>query len=165
MNGSPRGGGASDRGGGDRGGGGSRNPAPGPDALRRARNYWEQSGEDCKDAGQRLQHRNWLDASYLHYQSAVNALICVCHLHGKFRVPANSAVQLAASCAGEEPRFAGLREACGELEEVLQRGPYDAGRDPLEEERLANRCQAHAGIVRDTVRGYLKDNRKRYFKP
>ena len=160
MNGSPHGGGS-----GAGGDAGSRNPAPSPDARRRARNYWEQSGEDFKEAGRRLKLRNWLDASYLHYQSAVNALICVCYLHGEFRAPANSAVQLAALCAGEEPRFARLQEACGELEEVLQRSPYDAGRDPEEEKRLAQRCRTHADTVRETVRGYLKENRQRYFRP
>ncbi len=162
MSGSPRDGGDRSA---ARGGSGNHGPAPGPDALRRARTCWEQSGEDFKDAGRRLKQRNWLDASYLHYQSAVTALISVCRLHGEVRVPANSAVQLAALCAGEEPCFAGLEEACGELEEVLQRGPYDAGRDPLEEERLANRCRTHAAAVRDSVRGYLKEHRKRYFKP
>ena len=144
---------------------GKPSPSPSPDILRRARNYWEQSGEDCKDAGRRLQQHHWLDASYLDYQSAVNALICVCYLHGEIRVPANSAVQLAALCAADAPRFAELEEACAELEDVLQRGPYDAGRDPGEEERLAQSCRTHADTVRNTVRGYLKENRKRYFKP
>ena len=151
------------------GGGGKPNqtssPSPSPDTLRRARNYWEQSGADHKDAGRRLKLHDCLDASYMDYQSAVNALICVCILHGELRAPANSAVQLAVLCAGEEPRFSRLQEACGELEAVLQRGPYDPGRDAGEEERLAQQSHAHAKAVRDTVRGYLKENRRRYFKP
>jgi hypothetical protein len=89
----------------------------------------------------------------------------VCFLHGRFQLPSHSAVQLASLAQELDPRFAALGPSCQALEGVQERGPYDEARAEAEERAESRDCFRHSESVRKTVRGYLKEHRKRFFSP
>lgn len=92
--------------------------APSPQALRRAKLFWEQAGLDSQGARQKHKARAYLESGYLSFQAALNALTAVCYLNAKFQLPNHSAVQMAGLCAAVDTRFEAVREACEALEAV-----------------------------------------------
>lgn len=140
-------------------------PAPGPDALRRARTFWEQSQADLKDARRRLRARDWLQSSYLSYQASLNALISVCYLHGELRPPNASTLQLSALLQGYDPHFERVEAAAQELDAAHELNPYAAERDEADERRRSRLYYDHSDSILKTVRGYLKTHRRRFFAP
>jgi hypothetical protein len=140
-------------------------PTPTPEAVRRARTFWEQGQADLKESRRRLRARAWLDSSYLSFQASLNALSSVCTLHGEFRLPSHSTGRLAALAQGYDPRFAALGEPAQELEAVQELNPYAAGRDAAEEQRRSRLYYAHSDSILKAVRGYLKTHRRHFFAP
>lgn len=144
----------------------SRQPdTPSPETVRRSRLYWEQSQEDLKGAWKQWRGQSYLESSYLSLQAALNAMATVCTLHGHLRLPVFSPLKLAGLCETADARFAGLSGPCEALEAVQERGPYDEARDAEEEKSHARLCYDHSDRILKTVRGYLKENRRRYFAP
>lgn len=139
--------------------------SPSPETLRRARLFWEQSGQDLKDAGQRLRAGANLESGYYSLQAALNALSAVCTLHGHFQLPQSSTLHMLALCRAADPRFARLDEACTALEEAAAQNPFapNPGTDGGKAAGKARLSQSNEIIK--AVRGYLKDNRKRFFAP
>jgi HEPN domain-containing protein len=133
--------------------------------LRRARTCWEQSRLDRQEARRRLKARAWLESRYFSFQASINALTCVCLLHGRFQVPSHSAVRLAGLVQELDARFSALGPACQALEGVQDRGPYDEAREETEERAESRDCFRHSEAVRKAVRGYLREHRQRFFSP
>ncbi len=140
-------------------------PAPTPQTVRRAKLFWEQAGQDRKNAEMKHKAREHLESGYLSFQAALNALTVVCYLNGKFQLPNFSAVRMAALCADIDPRFEALREACAALEAVQQRSPFDAAPDAAVLAELSRTSLERGAQVLDAVRLYLKDHRKHAFAP
>lgn len=141
---------------------------PSADTLRRARTFWEQSGLDLAEARRRLRGGDGLDASYLSFQAAINALTSLCYLHGEFRVPNHSATQLAARLQELEPELdptPALAEAAAALDAVQGLTPYAAQRNPDDERRHGRLYYDHGSAILNTVKRYLKRHRKRFFAP
>ena len=138
---------------------------PSAESIRRAQLFWEQSAQDLKAAKAESKGRDFLQSSFMSLQAAVNALSAVCHLHGHFQLPPGNPSQLAALCAETEPRFAELIDACPALGQALERNPFDPHRDAEEEAALSRRCLAELEPLLRLVKGYLNDNRERFFKP
>jgi len=139
--------------------------APTPQALRRARLFWAQAGQDQKAAAQKHKGRAYLESGYLSFQAALNALTVVCYLNGKFQLPNFSAVQMAALCAEIDPSFEAVRESCAALEAVQQRSPFDAAPDAVALAELSHASLEHGAQVLDAVRAYLQVHRRRAFAP
>ena len=74
--------------------------APSPEMRRRAQLFWAQSGDDLKAAKRYLRRRDFVHSGFHSFQCAVNALSCVCYLHGYFQLPANSPLRLLVMAAG-----------------------------------------------------------------
>lgn len=139
--------------------------APTPEGLRRARNFWEQSQADLKEARRKLRAQSFLDSSFLSFQASINALTSVCYLHGEYRVPSHSAAQLVATVQAFDDRFEGVADAAQALEDVQELNPYAAERDAAEEQRLSRLYYDHSDSILKAVKGYLKAHRKRFFAP
>jgi HEPN domain-containing protein len=138
---------------------------PTPHALRRARTFWEQSQADLAEARRKLRARAWLDSSYLSYQASLNALTCVCYLHGEYRVPNFSTLQLAVKLQGFDPAFARVEPAAQALEAAQNLNPYAPERDEADEQRQSRLYYDHGATILKAVRGYLKAHRARFFAP
>lgn len=138
---------------------------PSPEAVRRARAFWEQSRQDLKEARRKLNSKSYLDSSYLSLQAAINSMMSVCYLNGEFRVPNFSTIQLAGRLEGFDARFRAIAPHCRALEEVQGRSPYDPARDEADERSQSRLNYAQGDAILKAVRGYLKENRKRFFSP
>ena len=138
---------------------------PSPEAVRRARTFWEQSRQDLQEARRKLKARSYLDSSYLSLQAAINSMMSVCYLNGEFRVPNFSTIQLAGRLEGFDARFRAIAPHCRALEEVQSRSPYDPARDEADERSQSRLNYAHGDAILKAVRVYLKENRKRFFSP
>ena len=138
---------------------------PTPEMIRRAKVFWEQSGQDFKAAKAALRRREHLQSSLLSLQAALNGLSAVCHLHGHFQLPAASPVRLLTLCAAADPRFGELIEDCAALEQATEIDPFSEKRDPEQEADLGRRCAGEGGRLRKFLNKYLKENQSRYFKP
>ncbi len=139
--------------------------APTPATRRQAQVTWQQSLADLRSARRKLRQRALLDAGYLSLQTAVNALATVCRLQGLFQIPHHSLSDLIGLCCEADPRFEALRDVPAVLDEVLLKSPFAPAEDPLAEAPHAEACLREAGRVVELVRGYLKENRRRYFAP
>ncbi len=139
--------------------------APTPEALRRARLLWQQGGSDLNSARVRRKEGAHLESAYLSFQAAINALSAVCYLHGQFRIPNFSPVQLASLCEGFDGQFSALAAPCAELEGVQKHGPFDAATDGQALGTLSKDALQRSLAVQDAVRRYLTANRKRFFTP
>ena len=138
---------------------------PTPEALRRAQLFWRQAEDDLKAAGKRHKAKVYIEAGYLSFQGAINALTVVCYLHGQFQVPNYSAAKMAAACVEIDERFATLEAACMALEQVQHHSPFGSAGDPA-----AVAEDSRAGLeggrqVLEMVRSYLKEHRREYFAP
>jgi len=140
-------------------------PIPTAETLRRARMFWEQGQADLAEAKRLRRAGSHLDSSYLSFQAAINALTSVCYLHGEFRVPNFSTVQLAALLQGFDAQFERVEAAAQALESAQELNPFAGERDLAEEQRRAEEFYDHGYSIVKTVRGYLKANRKRFFAP
>jgi HEPN domain-containing protein len=138
---------------------------PSPQTLRRAKLFWEQAGQDHRAARERQRAGAPLEAAYLSFQAALNALTVVCYLNGRFQLPNFSTVRMAAQCAELDARFEAVRESCETLEAVQERGPFDAEPDPDALAALGKASLAQSDQVVEAVRAYLKEHRKRFFAP
>ena len=140
---------------------------PSPDTLHRARTYWEQGRSDLAAAKRQLRAGDGLASSFLSLQAAINALTCLCYLHGEYRVPNHSAAQLLGVLQGLAPDWeaAALQEAALALEAVHGLSPFAAGRDATEEQRQGRLYYDHGSAILNEVRRYLKRHRKRFFAP
>jgi len=138
---------------------------PTPETIRRARVYWEQGQADLKEARRLLRTRSSLTSSYLSFQAALNALTCLCHLHGEFRVPNFSLPRLLAVLEEAGAGFPELQAVAEALEAAQELNPYAATRDAEEEQRQARLYYAHGDSILKTVRGYLRTHRRRFFAP
>ncbi|MCZ6531574.1 MAG: hypothetical protein O7A08_01265 [SAR324 cluster bacterium] len=139
--------------------------AASPPSLHRARVFWEQSQQDLKTAKRQQRAGAFLDGRYFSLQAALNALSAVCHLQGHFQLPNASVLMLLALCRDVDPRFALLNQACTALEEAALQNPFVPGTDQGNGKAAGRDNLAHSEAVIKAVRGYLKDNRKRYFAP
>lgn len=145
---------------------------PSTETLRRARMFWEQSGQDLKEARRQLRAGASLESGYFSLQAALNALSAVCILHGHVQLPQTSTLHMLALCREEDPCFDHLGEACTGLEAAAEQSPFrelaassDAGGDKAAGEAAGKAHLEQCDSVIKTVRGYLKDNRKRFFAP
>ncbi|MBI4082668.1 MAG: HEPN domain-containing protein [Candidatus Lambdaproteobacteria bacterium] len=138
-------------------------PKPTPDTLRRARVYWEQSRADLKLSRRRLREGAFLECAYFSLQAATNALSTVCRLHGHVQLPQHSLGRLAELCAEADGRFRGPAPSLAALEAVMARSPFEPPQPDAEAQSRA--CLDHAETILDTVRGYLREHRRRYFAP
>ena len=139
--------------------------APPAESVRRARVFWEQSRQDLKSARRQQRAGAYLDSRFFSLQAAVNALSAVCHLHGHFQLPNSSALQLLALCRKADPRFELLDPACAALEEAAQQNPFAQGSATGGEKTAGRASLGQSEAIVKAVRGYLKDNRKRFFAP
>ena len=139
--------------------------APPAESVRRARVFWEQSRQDLKSARGQQRAGAYLDGRFFSLQAAVNALSAVCHLHGHFQLPNSSVLQLLALCREADPRFELLDLACAELEQAAQQNPFAQGIATGGEKAAGSAGLKQCEAVVKAVRGYLKDNRKRFFAP
>lgn len=133
--------------------------------VEQARRMWEQSGADLKAARSNLRRRDYLQSAFLSLQASINGLSAVCFLNGHFQLPAGSPPHLMALCAEADPRFAELPGTCPGLDEAMESNPFHPERDPAHEKALARQCREEGERVLKLVRGYLKDNRERFFAP
>lgn len=138
---------------------------PSAEQIRRARVFWKQSGQDLKSARARLKKQDYLQSSLLSLQATVNGLSAVCHLHGHFQLPVGSASELLALCAEEAEELRPLLGACAALDEAMEQDPFAAQREADREAELSRRCLEEGRAVLDTVKRYLKRNRRRFFSP
>lgn len=138
---------------------------PTPEALRRAKLFWEQASEDHRNAGKKLKAKAYLESGYLSFQAALNALSVVCYLNGKFRLPNHSTAQMAALCAGIDPRFEAVRDACEGLDAVQQQSPFGPQPDDTALDGMSRTALHNGKSVLDAVSGYLKANRRHAFAP
>ena len=131
-------------------------------AVRRAKIFWEQSQQDIKAARAKLKGGADMECGFLCLQAAVNALSAVCFLNGHFQLPSASAHALQALCRDADSRFEGLEEACQQVESVTENNPFSG----VDHSAIPARdLLAQSGRILDTVKAYLKDNRKRFFAP
>ena len=70
-----------------------------------------------------------------------------------------------ALCRAADPRFARLDEACVALEEAAGQNPYAPTQDADGGKAVGKARLGQSGEIIKAVRGYLKDNRKRFFAP
>jgi hypothetical protein len=140
-------------------------PDPSPESLRRAKLFWEQAREDHRNARKKRKAKEHLESGYLSFQAALNALTVVCYVNGQFRLPNHRTVGMAGLCAGIDARFEALREACGELDTVQDRSPFDAQPDGAALAELSRTALAHGERVLAAVAAYLKEHRARMFSP
>lgn len=138
---------------------------PNEEVVRRAEVFWRQSRDDLKAARRALKGHEHLECSYLSFQAALNALTSVCYLQGRVQLPNFSTVQLAAICAEHDGRFAALEEPAGSLETVQRWDPFRTETAPEDAPALARENYRHGEAVLNTVRGYLKEHRRRFFRP
>jgi hypothetical protein len=138
---------------------------PSPEALRRAQVFWQQAQQDVKSAAKRHQAGKHLESGYLSFQGAINALTVVCYLHGRFQVPNFSAVKMASLCQDLDARFEALQPACVALEQVQEHSPFQPAAEPAVLVELSRASLAGGRTVLETVRGYLKEQRRRFFAP
>jgi HEPN domain-containing protein len=138
---------------------------PSAETLRRAQTFWQQGQADLKEARRKLRARSYVDASYLSFQAALNALTSLAHLHGEPRAPNFSTLRLASLLEGYDPALAPLRAAAEALEEAQALNPYAAQRDAAEERRRARLYYAHGAAILKQVRAWLKARRRRFFAP
>ena len=139
--------------------------APSAQALRRAQVCWEQSRQDLKRAKGKLRGGEYLESAFVSLQAALNGLATVCYLHGHFQLPLSSPVELLALCREADRHFEALEASCLALEAAAEQNPF---RTPPGEGADKSACQAtygHSDAVLSAVRGYLKENRKRFFSP
>jgi hypothetical protein len=139
--------------------------APSPQTLRRAKLFWEQATQDQGSAREKYRGHAPLEAAYLSFQAALNALTAVCYVNGRFQLPNFSTVRMAAQCAEIDGRFEGIRAACEALEAVQERSPFDAAPDAAALKALGKDSVDHGAQVLDAVRAYLKEHRKIFFAP
>jgi hypothetical protein len=140
-------------------------PPPSPQAVRRARLFWEQAAQDHGAARDKQRGHAPLEAAYLSFQAALNALTAVCYLNGRFQLPNFSTARMAALCAEVDGRFEAILAACEALEAVQERSPFDAAPDAAALDALGKASVGHGTQVLEAVRGYLKEHRKRFFAP
>ena len=138
---------------------------PSTETLRRARMFWEQSGQDLKEARRQQRAGAFLDSGYFSLQAALNALSAVCILHGHVQLPQASAQHMLALARAEDPRFNQLGDACMGLEEAAGQNPFAASRDADGGKAAGKVRLEQSNAIIKTVRAYLKDNRKRFFAP
>jgi hypothetical protein len=139
--------------------------APTPQALRRAKLFWEQAALDSQGARQKHKAHAYVESGYLSFQAALNALTAVCYLNAKFQLPNHSAVQMAGLCAAVDPGFDAIREACTALEAVQHHSPFEAEPDTTGLAQLSAAGLKHSAQVIEAARAYLKAHRKRFFAP
>ncbi len=140
-------------------------PEAGARALAQARVCWRQSSQDLKNARKKRRGLAHRQSAHLSLQAALNALSAVCLLQGHFQLPSSSAVGLLALCVPADGRFEALHPVCGELEAAGQADLFAPPAESGADEALAAACLAHAATVVEAVRGYLRDNRTRFFAP
>jgi hypothetical protein len=138
---------------------------PTPEALRRAQVFWRQAEADLKDATKKHKAKAHLESGYLSFQGAINALTVVCYLHGRFQVPNFSAAKMAALCQDVDGRFTALDAACAALEQAQGHSPFGPPSPPAELLAMSQAALDGGRAVVETVRGYLKEHRRRYFTP
>lgn len=138
---------------------------PSAEALRRAQVFWHQAQDDAQRAKKQHRAGAHLESGYLSFQAAINALAAVAYLHGQFRGPTYSAAKMAALCEELDPRFGSVAEACRALEAVQEHSPFRPPEHPAALAPLAAASLAHVQAVLQAVRAFLKENRRRYFKP
>ena len=139
--------------------------APSPEALRRAKLFWEQARDDHRNAGKKRKAKEHLESAYLSFQAALNALAVVCYVNGKFQPPNHSAVQMASLCAEIDPRFEVLREACAALDTVQDRSPFDKQPDAAALAEMSRAALESGERILGAVAAYLKEHRPRMFAP
>lgn len=139
--------------------------APTPEALRRAKVFWQQARQDAKSAAKKRRAGDHLESGYLSFQAAINALTVVCYLQGTFQVPNYSATKMASLCQDVDARFAALGPACAALEEVQAHSPFQPAAEPAVLAELSRASLEHGQAVVETVRGFLKEHRRRFFAP
>ena len=135
---------------------------PSPETIRRAQLFWQQSGDDLRAAKRSLRQGSTHPSCFLSLQAAVNGLSAVCQLRGRFQLPATASELLA--IAGDS-RFAALTGECPGLDSVADQNPFAPGRVAEDEAALGEQCLAESRAVLAAVKGYLKENRERYFAP
>ncbi len=138
---------------------------PSQEAVRRARLYWEQSRQDHKEARRRLRRGAYLESGYVSLQAAVNGLAAVCYLHGHFQLPLSSPTELLALCREADTRFEELHDACHALEEASGHDLFNPPAEGAVDKAACRTTLDHCETVLSTVRGYLKENRARFFAP
>lgn len=140
-------------------------PAPSPQTIRRAKLFWEQAAQDQESARRKQRDAAPLEAAYLSFQAALNALTAVCYLHGRFQLPNFSALRMAALCTELDGRFEKISSACEALEAVQERSPFDAAPDAAALDTLGKASVDHGARVLEAVRAYLKEHRRVFFAP
>ena len=140
---------------------------PTSETIRRARVFWEQSAQDLKEARRMLRRKDFLRSSFLSLQAAMNGLAAVCHLHGHFQLPTGGPAQLLGLCAQADPRFGEQVGAYPALERVLEQEPFAPGRASETEVEAAfgRQCLEEGERLLESVKGYLRENRERFFAP
>lgn len=139
--------------------------APGEKSLQRGKLLWQQSQVDLKSAWKKWKGGQFLESSCLSLQASINALSAVCTLNGIFQYPNFSPMRMSALCVEKDPRFERLQEACMALEEVQEADPFSDVSTPIAGKEGSRACYDHGEAVITLVKGYLKDNRGRFFSP
>jgi len=135
------------------------------ETIRRSRLFWEQSRQDLQEAKGYLRREAFLESGHLGFQAAINALSAVCMLQGHYRLPNTTPLLLLDLCREADRRFADLDDPCQALEEAAGGSPFaehpptgDAKAKAVDHLRESERILA-------AVRGYLKENKKRFYSP
>jgi hypothetical protein len=138
---------------------------PSAETLRRARLFWLQSLQDLKEARRLLRAGAILHSGYASLQAALNALSAVCYLQGHVQLPQSSTMHMLSLCQGAHPRFESLAGACAALEEAAEQSPFAPQPEAVDGAAAGKARLEQSSEIIDTVRAYLKDNRKRFFAP
>ncbi|MDH4120159.1 MAG: hypothetical protein OEV94_00420 [Deltaproteobacteria bacterium] len=147
---------------------------PSPETLRRCRLTWEQTQADWKQA-RGLSRGEPIQACFLAVQAAANALWVVCRLNGLLLVPLHDLGEMLNLAGESDPRFLALTDQVSSLREAVELDPFappgSPAAGPTETQAqpdlhaLAGKCLVESAEVLEGVRGYLTDNKKRFFKP
>ena len=143
----------------------SSSPKISGETIRRSRLFWEQSRQDLREAKSRLRREAFLESGYLAFQAAINALSAVCLLHGHYRLPNSAPLLLLGLCREFDRRFADLDDSCQALGEAAAGSPFAEATPTGNARAKAEDHLRETERILAAVRGYLKENKKRFYSP
>lgn len=133
-------------------------------SRQRAQLYWEQSLADQKEAKRAFKAGTYPEASFLAFQSAINALSSLCLLDNQFRLPSARAGEMLSQAISLAPALESLEASCQVLDSVEALNPFKE----IDTEKLKGDSKSHleagAQVVKQ-VKLFLKQNRKQFFTP